>query len=246
MLKDKICLVTGASRGIGKAIALEFANQGAIVVGTATSESGADKINQYLKDISPDSYGAVLNVTDSESVTTLLAQMTTQVGAPQVLVNNAGITRDNLMLRMKEEEWDAIMETNLKSLFRVSKACLRPMTKAKFGRIINIGSVVGSTGNAGQANYATAKAGLLGFTKSLAQEIGSRNITVNAIAPGFIKTDMTDALSDEQKQKLMTNIPLGALGTPENIAHATAFLASDMANYITGHTLHVNGGMYMN
>lgn len=246
MLKDKICLVTGASRGIGRAIATEFAKNGAIVIGTATSESGAQQISEYLQAINANCYGAMLNVTDADSVTQLIETLTNETGAPQILVNNAGITRDNLMLRMKEQEWDEIMDTNLKSLFRVSKACLRGMTKARFGRIINIGSVVGSTGNAGQANYATAKAGLVGFTKSLAQELGSRNITVNAIAPGFIKTDMTDALSDEQKQKLMTNIPLGQLGAPEHIAKAAVFLASDMADYITGHTLHVNGGMYMN
>jgi 3-oxoacyl-[acyl-carrier protein] reductase len=220
-LAGQVALVTGATRGIGRAIALELAANGATVVGTATSDDGAASIGAYLKDAGHACEGVL------------------------ILVNNAGITRDNLLLRMKDEEWDAIMETNLKSVFRLSKAVLRGMMKARYGRIIQIGSVVGSSGNAGQANYAAAKAALQGFTKSLAQEVGSRNITVNCVAPGFIDTDMTRALPEAQREELLERIPLGRLGSPEDIGHAVAYLASREAGYITGATLHVNGGMLM-
>ena len=245
MLENEICLVTGASRGIGKAIALALAEQGAIVVGTATSEAGASAISDYLTNAGAKGAGLALNVTDAASVDAVVAQVNQSFGAPLVLVNNAGITRDNLLMRMKEEEWDAVMDTNLKSAYRMSKACLRGMTKARSGKIINVSSVVGATGNPGQTNYCASKAGLVGFSKSLAQEIASRNITVNAVAPGFIQTDMTDELSDQQKQSLMTKIPLGRLGQPSDIASAVVFLASPMAQYITGSTIHVNGGMFM-
>jgi 3-oxoacyl-[acyl-carrier protein] reductase len=245
-LTGEIALVTGASRGIGRAIALELGRQGATVIATATSSDGAQKISNILKENGIKGEGAVLNVTDPASIDQLLEHMQKGAGAPSILVNNAGITRDNLLMRMKDEEWDAIMETNLKSLYRMSKACLRAMTKARKGRIISIGSVVGATGNAGQTNYAAAKAGVMGFTRALAREIGSRNITVNAVAPGFIDTDMTRALSEEQRGALIQQIPLGRLGQAEDIAHAVAFLASPQAGYITGITLHVNGGMYMN
>jgi len=245
MLENEIALVTGASRGIGQAVALELGRNGAIVVGTATSSNGAKKISNYLKENDINGIGMELNVTDSESIDTAIKSITEQFGAPTVLVNNAGITRDNLLMRMKDEEWDDIMQTNLKSIFRMSKACLRPMTKAKKGRIISIGSVVGASGNAGQTNYAAAKAGVMGFSKALAREVGSRGITVNVVAPGFIDTDMTRALPDEQKQALLSQIPLNRLGSPEEIAKAVAFLASPGAGYITGTTLHVNGGMYM-
>lgn len=245
-LTDEIALVTGASRGIGQAIALELGRQGAVVVGTATSSSGAEKISNYLKENSIKGHGAVLNVTDQASVDDLLAELEKALGAPTIVVNNAGITRDNLLMRMKETEWDEIMDTNLKSIFRVSKACVRAMTKARKGRIINITSVVGVTGNAGQCNYAAAKAGVIGFTKSMAREVAGRNVTVNAVAPGFIDTDMTRALPEEHKKALAAQIPMGRLGTVEDIAHAVAFLASAAAGYITGATIHVNGGMYMN
>jgi 3-oxoacyl-[acyl-carrier protein] reductase len=244
-LNDEIALVTGASRGIGKAIAMALGEQGATVVGTATSEKGADAITQYLKENNIKGQGLMLNVTDQASVDQVIDTMTSTFGTPSILVNNAGITRDNLLMRMKDEEWDDIINTNLTSVYRLSKACLRPMTKARKGRIISISSVVGVSGNAGQTNYAAAKAGLIGFTKSLAREAGSRGITVNAVAPGFIDTDMTRALSDEQKEALMVNIPLKRLGQPEEIAAAVAFLASPSAAYISGETLHVNGGMYM-
>jgi 3-oxoacyl-[acyl-carrier protein] reductase len=245
-LKDEVALVTGASRGIGQAIALTLGHEGAFVVGTATSTAGADAIDKTLKDAGVRGRGLVLNVNEPDSIESVLKSMEESGGAPSVLVNNAGVTRDNLLLRMSEDEWDTIINTNLKSVYRLSKACLRPMMKVRKGRIISITSVVGVTGNPGQANYAAAKAGIIGFTKSLAREIGSRNITVNAIAPGFIETDMTRALTEQQRQGLMAQIPLGKLGTPENIAHAVAFLASPAAAYITGTTLHVNGGMYMN
>lgn len=244
-LKDKVCLVTGATRGIGKAIAEQLGAAGAIVVGTATSQSGADSISANLKEQGIQGEGAVLNVTDADSVTDLIAHIADQYGAVTVLVNNAGITRDNIMLRMKEEEWDDIMNTNLKSVYRLTKAALRGMTKARFGRIINITSVVGVSGNAGQANYSAAKAGVIGFSKSLAQEIASRGITVNAVAPGFIDTDMTKALPEEQRDALTKNIPAGRLGEAKDIANAVCFLAADESAYITGVTLHVNGGMYM-
>jgi 3-oxoacyl-[acyl-carrier protein] reductase len=243
--ESKVCLVTGASRGIGKAIAAELGNAGFIVVGTATSQAGADVISAYLTEAGITGRGEVLNVNDAENVSPLFSRITESYGAPLVLVNNAGITRDNLLMRMKEDEWDDILNTNLKSVYRLSKAALRAMTKARFGRIINITSVVGVSGNAGQANYAAAKAGIIGFSKSLAQEIGSRGITVNSVAPGFIQTDMTDSLSEDQKSALVSNIPMGRLGQPEDIASAVAYLASDEAAYVTGVTLHVNGGMYM-
>jgi len=244
-IEGKIALVTGASRGIGRAIALELARRGAVVVGTATSPAGAEAISAYLKEAGNAGRGLVLNVADAASVETALAEMTASVGAPVILVNNAGITRDNLMLRMKDEEWDDVIATNLTSIYRMSRACLKAMTRERWGRIISISSVVGSMGNAGQANYAAAKAGLEGFSRALAREIGSRNITVNAVAPGFIATDMTHVLSDEQKEKMLATIPAGRLGQPEEIAAAVGFLVSAEASYITGVTLHVNGGMYM-
>ena len=246
VLKGQIALVTGASRGIGQAIALELGRQGAQVIGTATSSDGAEKISQVLKDNNLAGRGIVLDVNSTESIAAALSDLGKSGATPTILVNNAGITRDNLLLRMTEEEWDAILDTNLKSVYRMSKACLRAMTKARWGRIISISSVVGAMGNAGQANYAAAKAGLIGFTKALAREVGSRNITVNAVAPGFIDTDMTRALPEAQKEALLKQIPLGRLGRAEEIAQAVAFLASPQAGYITGTTLHVNGGMYMN
>lgn len=242
-LEGEIALVTGASRGIGKAIAEKLANNGATVIGTATTDGGADKITEYLSAFG--GKGMCLNVTDSDSVTSVIKQITTEFGAVSILVNNAGITRDTLLMMMKEEQWDDIIQTNLTSIFRLSKACVRTMMKARKGRIINIGSVVGSTGNPGQTNYSAAKSGLLGFTKSLAREIGSRNITVNSVAPGFIDTDMTKELKEEQREALIQQIPLNKLGNPEDIANAVAFLAGPDASYITGETLHVNGGMYM-
>lgn len=244
-LNDKVCLVTGATRGIGKSIAEQLGAQGATVIGTATSEGGAESISGYLKEAGIKGQGMCLNVTDADSVEQVLSQISDEYGAITVLVNNAGITRDNLMLRMKEEEWDDIMSTNLKSVYRLSKSVLRGMMKARFGRIINITSVVGVMGNAGQANYAAAKAGVIGFTKSLAQEIASRAITVNAIAPGFINTDMTKALNEDQVAKMTANIPAARLGEPEDIANAVVFLASAQSAYITGTTMHINGGMYM-
>jgi 3-oxoacyl-[acyl-carrier protein] reductase len=244
-LSEKVCLVTGATRGIGKSIANQLGKQGAIVIGTATSESGAASISADLTAAGIRGEGKVLNVTELESVETLIKEITASHGAISVLVNNAGITRDNLMMRMKEEEWDDIMSTNLKSVFRLSKGVLRGMMKARSGRIINITSVVGVMGNAGQANYAAAKAGVIGFSKSLAQEIGSRGITVNSIAPGFINTDMTKALTEDQVAGITANIPASRLGEPEDIAATVVFLASDEAAYVTGTTIHVNGGMYM-
>jgi 3-oxoacyl-[acyl-carrier protein] reductase len=244
-MENEIALVTGASRGIGKAIALALGQRGATVIGTATSESGAEQITAYLKEAGVKGKGVALNVTAQDSIDSVLEAITAEFGAPSVLVNNAGITRDNLLMRMKDEEWDAIIDTNLKSVYRMSKACLRAMTKARKGRIISIASVVGASGNAGQTNYAAAKAGIFGFTKSLAREVGARGITVNAVAPGFIDTDMTRTLADEHKENLLKQIPLNRLGQPEEIAAAVAFLASPEAAYITGETLHVNGGMYM-
>lgn len=244
-LQGKVALVTGASRGIGQAIALELARQGATVLGTATSEAGAAAISQYLANAGAQGKGLMLNVTDAAQLDAVLAQIATEFGDIQILVNNAGITRDQLLMRMKDEDWDAIMDTNLKPVFRLSKAVLRGMMKGRWGRIISIASVVGAMGSAGQANYAAAKAGIMGFTKSLAREVGSRNITVNCVAPGFIDTDMTKGLAEEYKQQLLVQIPLGKLGEPQHIADAVAFLASDRAAYLTGQTLHVNGGMYM-
>ncbi|NVJ60285.1 MAG: 3-oxoacyl-ACP reductase FabG [Gammaproteobacteria bacterium] len=243
---NKIALVTGASRGIGKAIASALASQGFTVIGTATSSSGAEKISDYLKAANFSGSGMVVDVSDADSITQLMDQIKQEFGAtPDVLVNNAGITRDNLLMRMKDDEWDSILQTNLTSIYRLSKACLRGMTKSRWGRIISVGSVVGTTGNPGQANYAAAKAGVIGFSKSLAKEVGSRGITVNVVAPGFIDTDMTQALSDEQRGVLQDSIALGRLGAPEDIAATVAFLASESAGYITGETIHVNGGMNM-
>jgi len=244
-LEGQVTLVTGASRGIGRSIAETLGKAGAIVIGTATSEKGAEAITANFKEAGVNGVGKMLNVTELESIESVLKEITSEFGAITILVNNAGITRDNLMMRMKEEEWSDIMTTNLTSVYRLSKACLRGMMKARHGRIISISSVVGATGNAGQANYAAAKAGVVGFSKSLAQEIGSRGITVNVVAPGFIDTDMTRELPEEQRKNLMSNIPLGKLGESEDIANAVLFLASDMGSYISGETLHVNGGMYM-
>src|SRR6266496_875678 len=244
-LDGQIALVTGATRGIGQSIAKALAAAGAKVIGTATTDEGAAKISAYLKEAGNAGAGIRLDVSDAAAVDAALADIEARFGAVLILVNNAGITRDNLLLRMKDDEWDAIMATNLKPAYRLAKAVLRGMMKARHGRIIQIGSVVGSSGNPGQANYAAAKAALIGFTKSLAQEVGSRNITVNCVAPGFIDTDMTKALPDAQRAKLLERIPLGRLGSPDDIAHAVAFLASPQAGYITGATLHVNGGMYM-
>ena len=244
-LTNKVCLVTGATRGIGKAIAQQLGLQGATVIGTATSEAGAQTISENLKEAGITGQGMVLNVSELDSIEVVLKEVADQYGAITVLVNNAGITRDNLMMRMKEDEWDDIMNTNLKSVYRLSKGVLRGMMKARNGRIINITSVVGVSGNAGQANYSAAKAGVIGFSKSLAQEVASRGVTVNAIAPGFINTDMTKALSEEVIDKMTANIPAARLGTPEDIAANVVFLASDESAYMTGSTLHVNGGMYM-
>jgi 3-oxoacyl-[acyl-carrier protein] reductase len=244
-IDGRVALVTGASRGIGLAIAAALGRHGATVIGTATSEQGAAAISENLRSLGLSGRGAVLDVSDEQSVEALLADLTAHEGAPQILVNNAGITRDNLLLRMKTEEWDDVVSTNLSSLYRVCKACLRGMTKARFGRIVNISSVVGLRGNPGQTNYAAAKAGMLGFTKSLAREIASRNITVNAVAPGFIDTDMTRALDEKQIQALRDQIPLARLGTADDIAAAVVFLASDAGGYITGETLNVNGGLSM-
>ncbi|MGU7779493.1 3-oxoacyl-ACP reductase FabG [Burkholderia sp. PU8-34] len=244
-LDKQVAIVTGASRGIGRAIALELARQGATVIGTATSESGAAAITAAFAEAGVTGRGAVLNVNDAAAAEALIDATVKEFGALSVLVNNAGITQDQLAMRMKDEDWDAVIDTNLKSVFRLSRAVLRPMMKARGGRIINITSVVGSAGNPGQANYAAAKAGVAGMTRALAREIGSRGITVNCVAPGFIDTDMTKTLPEEQQTALKTQIPLGRLGSPEDIAHAVAFLASPQAGYITGTTLHVNGGMYM-
>jgi 3-oxoacyl-[acyl-carrier protein] reductase len=245
MLKGQIALVTGASRGIGRAIALELGAQGATVIGTATSESGAADIQKGLEAANVAGMGAVLNVTDAASCESLLGEIEKKFGAVSVLVNNAGITRDNLAMRMKDEEWDAVIDTNLKAVFRLSRLVMRAMMKARFGRIINITSVVASSGNPGQANYCAAKAGVEGLTRSLAQELGGRNITVNCIAPGFIDTDMTKEMPEAVRSGLLSRIPAGRAGQPDDIAAAAAFLASPRAGYITGNTLHVNGGMYM-
>ena len=245
MLDGKVALVTGASRGIGQAIALALGRAGATVAGTATSDAGATGISQYLGNAALSGTGYTLNVNDAQQVEAVLHRIESEHGPVSILVNNAGITRDNLLLRMKDAEWDEIMDTNLRSVFRLSKLVIRPMMKARFGRIINITSVVGSMGNAGQVNYAAAKAGVVGFSKSLAKEVGSRSITVNCIAPGFIDTDMTSGLPEEQKSALLAHIPLGRFGQAEEIAAAVVFLSSDGAAYVTGNTLHVNGGMYM-
>ena len=242
MLRGQIALVTGASRGIGASIAVTLADAGATVVGTATSEGGAASITEALGN---NNRGAVLDIANDESVQALISDLQGKEGAPTIVVNNAGITRDNLLMRMKADDWEAVLSTNLSGVYRVCKACLRGMMKAKHGRIINIASVVGIMGNPGQANYAAAKAGVIGFSKSLAQEVGSRNITVNVVAPGFIDTDMTRVLADAQRDAMLARIPLGRLGDAQEIADSVAFLASDGAAYITGETLHVNGGMLM-
>ncbi len=245
MLENEIVFVSGASRGIGKEIALELGRNGAVVVGTATSEKGADSISDYMQENDIKGSGMVMNVTDQASIDAALKQVTDEFGTVSILINNAGITRDNLLMRMKDEEWQAIMDTNLSSIFRLSKSVLRGMMKARRGRIISIASVVGVMGNAGQSNYAAAKAGVIGFSKSLAREVGSRSITVNVVAPGFIDTDMTRGLPEAQRDTLKAQIPLGRLGDPADIAKAVAFLASPGAAYISGETIHVNGGMYM-
>jgi 3-oxoacyl-[acyl-carrier protein] reductase len=245
MLEQDTALVTGASRGIGRAIALALGRQGANVIGTATTADGAAQIDAAFKEAGVRGRGIVLNVTDADGIDKAMADIEAKEGPPTILVNNAGITRDNLLLRMKVEDWQAILDTNLSSVFRMSKACLRGMMKQRRGRIINIASVVGLIGNAGQANYAAAKAGIIGFSKSLAREVGSRGITVNVVAPGFIETDMTRKLSDEQRAALMGPIALGRLGSVDDVAAAVVFLASSGAGYVTGETLHVNGGMYM-
>jgi 3-oxoacyl-[acyl-carrier protein] reductase len=242
-LSGQIALVTGASRGIGKAIAETLAQAGATVVGTATSQSGADAISNYLA--STNGVGHVLDVAEQESIDKLLAFMKSGVGLPTILVNNAGITNDKLLMRMSNDDWDQVINTNLSSIYKMSKACIRGMMKAKSGRIINVGSVIGDLGNPGQSNYAAAKAGIIGFSKSLAREVGSRGITVNVVAPGYIQTDMTDDLGEAQKTSLLEQVPLNRLGSTQDIAGAVLFLASDMGAYITGETLHVNGGMYM-
>ncbi len=246
MSDKKIALVTGASRGIGQAIAKQLGQAGHIVVGTATSQAGADSISQNFQDAGFEGVGMVVNVSQADSIDALIKSITEKFGkTPDILVNNAGITRDNLLMRMSDDEWDSILTTNLTSIFKLSKACLRGMMKTRWGRIINVGSVVGTTGNPGQTNYSAAKAGVIGFSKSLAKEVGSRGITVNTVSPGFIATDMTHALDDNQRETLQKQIALGRLGSPEDIAAAVSFLASESAGYITGETLHVNGGMNM-
>ena len=244
MLDGKIVLVTGATRGIGKAISLTLGNSGATVIGTATTESGADNISKVFADSKISGKGMKLDVTDNEQVSNLVKDIGEDFGSVDILVNNAGITRDNILLRMKEDEWEDIINTNLSSIYKMSKSVLRGMIKKRSGRIISITSVVGAMGNAGQSNYAAAKAGIIGFTKSLAREVGVRGVTVNAIAPGFIETDMTDSLPDDQKEALAAQIPMGRLGTPNEVAQAVLFLADEGGSYITGQTIHVNGGMY--
>lgn len=241
----KVALVTGASRGIGKAIALELGQQCATIIGTATSERGAEEISLYLAEQGIAGRGLALDVSSDDSVSQCLSLIEESFGLPQIVVNNAGITRDNLLMRMKSEEWESVINTNLNSMFRICKACLKGMTRARWGRIINISSVVGSSGNPGQANYAASKAGMEGFTRALAKEVGSRGITVNVVAPGFIDTDMTRELPENQRDALLGQIPLARLGEAQEIAAVVAFLASDRAGYITGETIHVNGGMYM-
>ncbi|MEJ8568359.1 3-oxoacyl-ACP reductase FabG [Elongatibacter sediminis] len=244
-LEGQVALVTGASRGIGAAIADRLAALGAVVVGTATSDAGRAAISERLKEIDSQCRGAVLDVNDAPACDALVKQIGEELGAPAILVNNAGITRDQLLMRQKEDDWSAVLDTNLRSVYRLSKACLRGMMKARHGRIISISSVIGSMGNAGQTSYAAAKAGMEGFSRSLAREVGSRGITVNVVAPGFIVTDMTEALDEEQRNRLLEDIPMQRLGAPEDIASAVAYLASPMGGYITGQVLHVNGGMYM-
>ena len=244
-LQDKIALVTGASRGIGAAITDLLGSQGAVVIGTATTESGAEKITSRLKEKNINGRGMMLNVADPDSIAGVMSAIKEEYGAPTILVNNAGITKDNLLMRMKDDEWFDVVDTNLNAIYRLSKACLRGMSKARWGRIINIGSVVGSMGNPGQSNYCATKAGVGGFTRSLAKEVGSRNITVNAVAPGFIETDMTKELPEESKAMMLSQVPLERLGQPEEIAEVVNFLVGDGGGYITGETIHVNGGLYM-
>jgi len=244
-MTDRVALVTGASRGIGRSIAEALGRQGLTVIGTATTEGGAASISAFFAEAGIKGTGMALNVTDSAAVEAVIGAINEQFGAPTILVNNAGITRDNILMRMKDDEWTDVVDTNLNAIYRVTKACLRGMTKARWGRIVNISSVVGSMGNAGQSNYAATKAGMEGFTRALAREVGSRAITVNSVAPGFIDTDMTKELPEEHRTKLVTQIPLARLGQPEEIAAAVAFLVGESAGYITGSTLHVNGGMYM-
>lgn len=244
--EKKVALVTGASRGIGKAIALKLAQEGYLVVGTATTENGAQSIQQYFETAHLTGTGMLLDIANKESIEPFLASVEEQFGAPAVLVNNAGITRDNLLLRMEDEEWASVIETNLTGLFRLTKACIKSMFRARWGRIVNVSSVVASMGNAGQTNYAATKAGILGFTRSLATEIASRNITVNAVSPGFIDTDMTRGLPELVCNEMLKRVPMRHLGQPEDIANAVAFLVSDGARYITGENIHVNGGLYMN
>ncbi len=244
-LESKVALVTGASRGIGASIADTIGAAGAVVIGTATSEGGAEKITARLKEKGIKGEGMVLNVTDADSVAAVMKAIQGAYGAPQILVNNAGITKDNLLMRMSEDEWFDVVNTNLSAVYRLSKACLRGMMKTRWGRIVNISSVVGQMGNAGQTNYASTKAGVMGFTRSLAKEVGSRNVTVNAVAPGFIDTDMTDVLTEDQKNLMLSGIPMARLGQPEEIAKVVKFLSGDDSSYVTGETIHVNGGMYM-
>jgi len=245
MLENDTALVTGASRGIGRAIALELGRQGARVIGTATSEAGASAIDAFLAEAGITGRGLVLDVARADSVERCFKDIEAQEGVPSILVNNAGVTKDGLLMRMSADDWQTVIDTDLSAVYRTCKAVMRGMMKARRGRIVNIASVIGVMGNAGQCNYAAAKAGMIGFTKSLAREVGSRNITVNVVAPGFVVTDMTDALSEESRAALLGQVPLARLGSPEDIAHAVAFLASPQASYITGETLHVNGGMYM-
>lgn len=246
LLKNKIALVTGASRGIGNGIALALGREGALVIGTATKQEGADKITEIFQQHQIQGCGMALNVTDQESVSAVVSAIKEKYGPISILVNNAAVTQDNIFLRMKDDEWMDVIETDLNSIFRLSKACMRDMLKARWGRIINIGSVVGSTGNPGQANYCAAKAGVIGFSKALALEVGSRDITVNTVAPGYITTDMTNSLTDDQRETIFQKIPMQKPGKVEDIAAAVVFLASQSAGYITGQTLHVNGGLYMN
>jgi 3-oxoacyl-[acyl-carrier protein] reductase len=244
-LANEVAFITGATRGIGRAIALELGRRGARIVGTATTETGAQAIDAYLQDAGLTGRGVVLNVADGAAVEACFKAVEAVEGTPSILVNNAGVTRDGLLMRMSADDWQAVLDTDLSAVYRTCKAVMRGMMKARRGRIVNIASVIGVMGNAGQTNYAAAKAGMIGFSKSLAREVGSRNITVNVVAPGFIVTDMTDALGEAQKTALLGQVPLGRLGSPEDIAHAVAFLASPEASYVTGETLHVNGGMYM-
>ena len=244
-LEGKVALVTGASRGIGRAIAAALGAQSACVIGTATTDKGAEAITQRFNDEGIKGQGFKLNVTDADEVAAVIKQIQEQYGAPEILVNNAGITKDNLLMRMKTDEWQDVISTNLGSMYSVSKACIRGMSKARWGRIVNVSSVVGSMGNAGQTNYAASKAGVEGFTRALAREIGSRGVTVNSVAPGFIDTDMTKALEESQRDSLASQIPLNRLGSAEEVAAVVAFLCSDLAGYVTGETLHVNGGLYM-